>query len=131
MVLQKKKNMEQVIQHSFTTLEQSKILKEKGIEIPAMEFYSVDDEENNDGNQYRVYHQWEFVEWLRFKHQIWINVDVIGENMNEYRFVCFRSYKEKMSEYGKIIRNDNHNGRYETPQEAYSAAFDYILKNIL
>jgi hypothetical protein len=120
--------MNQTIYPSYTTLEQTKLLNEKGIEI-ATEYsgcsYDI------DGNEYKAYHQWELVEWLRVNHGIWINVDVEGRNMDRYRFICFRSHSERVSEYSKHIKDDTYNGRYDKPQDALSAAFDYVLNNLI
>jgi hypothetical protein len=75
--------------------------------------------------------QWQVVEWLRVNYGIWINVDVEGRNMDRYKFVCFRSHSERVSEYSKHIKDDTYNGRYDKPQDALSAAFDYVLNNLI
>ena len=66
--------------------------------------------------------QWVVVEWLRIVHGIWVHVE-----------------KGKASDnYGYRIQDINGNKScYEVnfaktlPQEAYSAAFDYILNNLI
>lgn len=73
-----------------------------------------------DIHQY-AYQQWEIVEWLRINHGMWVSVDV-DKNRTErdYFFI--------------ITQKNNHSWSecyFKTPQEAYSAAFDYILKNML
>ena len=150
---------QQSIERTYTTSEQSKLLKEKGFDFQVCRFYTkpnakifaVDEHgrhypikntpkklyvigENfvlKDENAIPAPEQWQVCEWLRINHGIWISVDVEGRNMDRYRFVCFRSHSERVSEYVKHINDDTHNGRYDTPQEAYSAAFDYILKKLI
>jgi len=134
--------MNQPIEPTYTTFEQSKLLKEKGIEIPTDEcLFFVDDINNHeehqiknrddvfDGgigynvaeNEYRVYHQWELVEWLRVKHSIWISVQPNEPfTDNDWCNNIFINLKLQFAFEG-----------YSSPQEAYSAAFDYVLNNLI
>jgi hypothetical protein len=67
--------------------------------------------------------QWQVVEWLRVNHGIWVEV-------RYYKFVKMFIYE--------IVGLNNNKGmtsrgveHFDTPQEAYSAAFDYIKDNNL
>jgi len=87
--------MTQEINPTYTTFEQSKLLKSKSIEIDTEEVLIYIDEVNNtrehqlknrndvwevevdnvvDENEYRLYHQWQIIEWLRLEHNIFIQV---------------------------------------------------------
>ena len=65
--------------------------------------------------------QWQVVEWLRVNPGIWIDI----------------RYMDNVAEFGYIITsipiNTEHNEKYyfSSPQEAISAAFDYIRENNL
>lgn len=85
-----------------------------------------------------AYEQWQVVEWLRIKYNIELSAQV-----------NFYNRKEKLGYFytlDKFDSNDIHDGKdydieqmnlvgekkgFNTPQEAYSAAFDYILKNLI
>ena len=132
------------IKPTYISFEQAKWLKEKAFEIDTEEVLFYRDEINNieehqiknrdviyngssinykvDEDEYRTYHQWEVCEWLRVNHGIWVYV-----------------LKGKASDnYGYRIQDvDGDKSCYEVnftkvnPQEAYSAAFDYIKDNNL
>ncbi len=118
--------MNQTIEPTYVTFEQAKLLKEIGFEGIEID-YGLNQMLNNSNPP----QQWQVVEWLRVNHKIWINVDVEGRNMDRYKFICFRSHNERVSEYVKHINDDTHNGRYDKPQDALSAAFDYVLNNMI
>jgi hypothetical protein len=63
--------------------------------------------------------QWQVVEWLRLNHNIWVSVNIHFDD----------------TWYFEISKNSNKiylDWKYlQTPQEAYSAAFDYILNNLI
>jgi hypothetical protein len=135
--------MNQTIERTYVTLSQAKLLKDK-FDVPCRMCVADDDERplpfnslgrdlhvNSKHPYYSAPEQWELVEWLRVNHGIWINVDVEGRNMDRYKFVCFRSHSERVSEYSKHIKDDTYNGRYDKPQDALSAAFDYVLNKLI
>ena len=71
-----------------------------------------------------VTEQWLVVEWLRVNHGIWIEV-VISEN---------KKFESEIYNTKNLITKhifDKHSELYNTPQEAYSTAFDYIKENNL
>jgi hypothetical protein len=61
------------------------------------------------------------VEWLRVKHSIWVCVD--REEGSAYWKFNIRLLQLKGHKYGGF------GGEFNSPQEAYSAAFDYIKDN--
>ena len=67
--------------------------------------------------------QHQVVEWLWLNHGIWVAVTING--LDKLFNFDIHNYKQKGS-LGNI-----QNGGYKSPQEAYSAAFDYIKENDL
>lgn len=61
-------------------------------------------------------------EWLRINHDIWIEVYI--DDNKTFGYLISRFTKDGRLDY-PLIRNFN------SPQEATSVAFDYILKEIL
>jgi hypothetical protein len=145
--------MTQEIKPTYVTFEQAKWLKEKGYEIDTDEVLFCRDEINNieehqlknrdviynatsinykvGENEYRIYHQWEFVEWLRITHGIWVSVNIAMDDK-----WYFELYNLKDKRNAEIIIEDevviaNVTDFHNSPQEAYSAAFDYILNNLI
>ena len=78
----------------------------------------------------RIYapEQWEVIEWLRLKYEIHILV------VPYYAYNILKGY---IWNTGGLITMQNINsvlkrsGEHSTPQQAYSAAFDYILKELI
>lgn len=97
-----------------------------------------DNSYDNDGKVYTVYYQEKIVpfsiephhlvEWLRVNHGIWVRAE--GDNYGEYWFaklsVCSKKVWENLELRTKILKSAFYMGEYRSPQEAYSAAFDYI-----
>jgi hypothetical protein len=132
----------------YVTFEQAKKLKEKGPKFKSQynqwllaedkgddskKFICHSDDLSNytyvdDETEHNVYHclsipeHWQIVEWLRVNHGIWVYV-------RNFETVDFCSYILQKGE--SLIAFNNENKGYETPQEAYSAAFDYILNNLI
>jgi hypothetical protein len=128
------------IKPTYVTFEQAKWLKEKGFNEPCDSIYKEDGEfqsyknfgdirthfKNSEPINPKTWHrydtsapeQWQVVEWLRINHGIWIWVE---NYPNEDNFTP-QIPKANLS---KIL------GYYKSPQEAYSAAFDYIKDNNL
>jgi hypothetical protein len=65
--------------------------------------------------------QWQVADWLRLKHDIWVSVGVTPN-------LWF--YSIHIPSTGKPIISTSNNC-YDSPQEAYSAGIDYILKNLI
>jgi hypothetical protein len=72
---------------------------------------------------YHAPEQWEVVEWLIVNHGIWVSTDFseVDESF---------TYKIHLIKSNKLPRIFTDCG-YDSSQEAYSAAFDYILSNNL
>jgi len=125
----------------YITFEQAKWFKEKGYEIDTDEVLFCRDEINNieehqiknrdviynvgilymvDENEYRVYEQHQVVDWLLEKHGIWITVTSISQESWQWHIT------KPGDSLGKLYQED-----FYSPQEAYSAAFDYIKNNNL
>jgi hypothetical protein len=73
--------------------------------------------------------QWQVIEWLRINHGIWVSVKIIKWN-----------YEKDIIKFNYNICKLNSNNpsniidfqyNFDTPQAAYSAAFDYILTNLI
>lgn len=102
-----------------------KLLKEKGLDI-----------EIDYGLQQVLNHKnkpeiWQVVEWLRLEHNIWIECRHITTfNINRFHVIVW-NYKDKL-DY-KTIHCDNDIGYkvWDTPKEAYLAAIDYTLKELI
>jgi hypothetical protein len=84
--------------------------------------------ENNGDGVYEAPEQHHVVDWLLEKHNIWINVSI--DIKRNFYYQCnnlalglnINNYPENMSKP---------NERFQSPQEAYSASFDYIKDNNL
>jgi hypothetical protein len=134
------------IKPTYVTFEQAKLLKEKNYEIDTEEVLFCIDEVNNieehqiknreviydggllhslDENEYRVYHQWQVCEWLRVNHGIWVSVAIFVKRDETVVWV-YDIYKNNY-----IIEQFQRSKGFNSPQEAYSAAFDYILKEMV
>jgi hypothetical protein len=136
---------QQSIEPSYITSEQSKLLKKKGFDWQVCRFYTkpnakifaVDEHgryypikntpkklyvigENfvlKDENAIPAPEQWEVCEWLRLNHGIWISVQP-NEPFTDNDW-CNKIYTDLKLQFAFE--------GYSKPQEAYSAAFDYVL----
>lgn len=121
------------IQPTYVTFEQAKLLKEKGM-IVSCGAYQI--EEGNRLIDWRYTpatfkltphflpapEQWQVVEWLRIKHNIWI------EAMKSYGVNGIYKYCIDTSNKFQLVETEY---KFKSPQEAYSAAFDYVLKELI
>jgi hypothetical protein len=143
------------IKLTHVTFTQSKLLKEKGfIQTERPSYLLVPFEETNNlkinpndlkiGDLIGHYipkktinapEQWMVVEWLRVKHSINVEANYLS-NISKYRWLSkpmniipksFKTTKEYRNAVDKYYGKENFN----TPQEAYSAAFDYVLKELI
>jgi len=133
----------QEIKPTYTTFEQSKLLKEKGFksksryydgsgklveppDIPENDYRHT----NNEMQRFR----WEapeqhvVVEWLRVNHGIWVYVKRCCEIRNNEAFDKFQPIIEFIPQIKFDITDLP---TFDSPQEAYSAAFDYVLNNLI
>jgi hypothetical protein len=122
----------------YVTFDQAKWLKEKGFDYHKIfqdfaDYYDYYDSQVQgrlhvsdfsedkypDDKWIAVPEQWQVVEWLRVNHGVWVYVK-LGYG---HEFVI-----QKALVPFEIIYAD---GTFNSPQEAYSAAFDYILKELI
>ena len=131
---------QQKIEPHYVDFATAKWLKEKGFDVPCKQrfwvgfegdFHFQDDclllnYNNYDDSSITYYsapEQHQVIEWLRVNHGIWIAITING--LDKLFTFDIHNYKQQGS-LGNI-----QNGGYNSPQEAYSAAFDYIRKNNL
>jgi hypothetical protein len=118
------------IEPKYVTFEQAKWLKEIGFNLPTLNWYHRGNKKFNTNDllfsmnkltdNYSAPEQWEVVEWLRIYHSIWIEIKCFKSG------ICGFSIWLIQKEYYEVERVELY-----SPQEAYSAAFDYIKNNNL
>lgn len=128
------------IKPTYVTFEQAKLIKEKDFDFWVSKHYCFEEPEKlRCSNGFKmprcspqtppfnymkldgVYYapeQWQVIEWLRLKHGIWISTDFDGKVWFEVITI--------LPDKNRLVQN-GHN----SPQEAYSAAFDYVLKELI
>lgn len=139
------------IEPTYLTFEQAKLLKEKGFDLPCKQRFWVgyenqehfqDNCTNENWNNYddssTIYYsapeQWQVVEWLRINHnidlQVICNYSKLGRT---YRMgIIFINKKNKIDTIFIRPKDYEHEFiEFNSPQEAYSAAFDYVLKELI
>jgi hypothetical protein len=145
--------MSNQIQPHYVTFEQAKWLKEKGFDVNVKSYYTTSEEftpkdyyyfgneinYNSPVNDVNTINgtisrpeQHQVVEWLRVNHGIWIEVRHIKTfGINRFHIMIW-DYKNT-EDYMTIYHDGVGPGYkvWDTPQEAYSAAFDDILNNLL
>jgi hypothetical protein len=131
------------IKPTYATFEQAKKFKEKGFDARCQNTISLQAEgevRNSHQNEYIDWNnfipstnpslgkcyiscpeQWQVVEWLRLTHGIWISPYMASS-------ISWGFHVLRVSDGHVIGRNE---GLVNSPQEAYSAAFDYILNNLI
>jgi hypothetical protein len=77
--------------------------------------------------------QWQIVEWLRVNHGIHIEVscDVYGELWYAKLHVCSKEVWEDLDKRHNILTAHHKFNEHKSKQEAYSTAFDHILKELI
>jgi len=142
---------------TYVTFEQAKWLKEKGFDEECKNVYYGDTEDddllqNNEPvtpssdyilGEWDCYapEQHQVVEWLRINHEI--EVSALRYTFSKGKFVG-KKYMFLVEKYKKNFNPDldeyhfeeeplesSRELNYNSPQEAYSAAFDYIISNNL
>jgi hypothetical protein len=121
------------IQSTHATFEQAKLLKEKGFNISCKEGWYVAQLDpykgqlfpDDTGGKHEIEkpEQWQIVEWLRVNHGIWVDVTWGTYNNKNVWYYGISKIGIKSPYITKPY--------YDSPQEAYSAAFDYILNNLI
>jgi hypothetical protein len=132
------------IQPTYVTFQQAKLLKEKAFRVQCLEWFDKDgnpppnkfafirSSEYEMKDIYLQPEQWQVVEWLRVKHGIIIELLVDGwkdDNCVSEEFLCYRIFIWQIGKPKPHYNDDL--GALPTLQEAYSVAFDYILKELI
>jgi len=123
------------IKPTYVSFEQASLLKEKGFDEITKSIYQYENlVVNNDYVNFRnslfsydhfeisAPEQWQVVEWLRINHGIFVWVAGYRDKSNRITF-DFYFDKQKL--------NEKKSNFFKTPQEAYSAAFDYTFKRLI
>jgi hypothetical protein len=127
------------IQEAYCSFEVSKLLKEKGCDLPAqlIHYYPPRKKDNVHlgpgwGRKYNYYvnqpkdgseriHSFTHalaIEWIRVNFGIWITVGYLGDGYN-----CTIQNKEGYTKKAM--------GNFNSPTEAYEAAIKYTLQNLI
>lgn len=123
-----------MIQPKYVTFDQSKKLKIKGFNEECSSLYNEQGEPsstkmgmnglpNNYTGFYAKPEQWQVVEWLLEEYGIYISVDMLHDE-GETGFWYY--IRQKKDDDEAVCSKE-----YPSPQEAYSAAFDYVLNNLI
>lgn len=139
-----------IIEPAYVTFGQAKLLKEKGFNVEVFSYFKS---KTSIWNQYPHYEQdpddwnsvqysgswsrpeqWQVVEWLRVVHGINIlpieNYRYPDSIMERWKYQIVNKQEKDRDIFNKkfYIESDF---EFNSPQETYSAAFDYILNNNL
>lgn len=84
------------------------------------------------------YEQWQVVEWLRINHGIWVEVNygiyhAVKGTFSDTDLYGFYFTIKSIDEKDVYIFGDEEDivNWFDSPQEAYSEAFDYVLNNLI
>jgi hypothetical protein len=132
--------MNNKIESCYVDFNTAKLLKEKGFDeitdtifminhSTEVVFENINGLKHSDGNNPFISRpeQWEVVEWLRINHGIEIEItkDRTAKWSNNY-------YNHSIFKNDILVHQRQLGGtKPNTPQEVYSAAFDYILTNLI
>jgi hypothetical protein len=131
------------IQPAYVSYEQAKLLKEKGFDvlcrnrltslIDSSGKYETPQNFNKYLNAVSLPEQWQVVEWLLKTHNIFLWAQPYADRATFQPYWVYMNEKSKkaplqyhLSGNASICGSD-----YKSPQEAYSASFDYILKELI
>jgi hypothetical protein len=133
------------IKPTYVTFEQAKWLKEKGFDEQCLTIYqdgeilqlksTISNSQFMTSRNYSATEQHVVVEWLRINHGIWIEVkhnphSQGNKGLWEYLVTPIFEKGHILTSLDSPKRIGNGCG-VASPQEAYSAAFDYILNNLI
>jgi hypothetical protein len=124
------------IEPTYVSYEQAKLLKEKGFDIYCTHGYFEHgdtqlrlwlDGEPADSALANAPEQWQVCEGLRINFGIWVSINIAIDGK-----WYFELYDLKDKRNAEILINDESiTDFYPSPQEAYSAAFGYLLKELI
>ncbi len=126
------------IKSTYVTFEQAKILSNLGLDSkPFPKQYLIKTGEFSTDPIMDYYNQktvaapeqWQVIEWLHIKHGVQIFLDYTF--YDGFHYGC--KFVESSGDFGEIWKEgiDNDIDGCDTPQEAYSFTFDYILKKLI
>jgi hypothetical protein len=117
------------IEPTYVSFEQAKLLKEKGFDQRS-ELYRY----NSKGELsllegINAPEQWQVVEFLRVNHDIWIQVSISKYGV----FYCniLQNQPTKSIDIPMTYEMICQLNDFNSPQKAYSSAFDYVLKELI
>lgn len=127
------------IKPTYVTFEQAKLLKDNKFDVLCNCYYFVGDTGNNvnhfvnepkttlkkwneDGLCISAPEQWQVIEWLRVNHDIWITSSILKDD--EWHYLLRRKVNNWNVEFPT-------KETFNSPQEAYSKAFDYIFEKLI
>ena len=129
------------IKPTYVTFEQAKLLKKKGFNMSYRKYYNEDSTEILHTSKYSILNksyrikapeQWQVVEWLRINHGIHITYGCdYNWKLKEYRDKAKFYYIIDFDLLDSMDEKLNPKFLFNSPQEAYSAAFDYVLTKLI
>ena len=132
------------IEPHYVDFNTAKLLKEKGFNISCKEGWYVAQLDpykgqlfpDDTGGKHEIEkpEQWQVAEWLRVNHDIDLqDICNYGRLGRTYRMgIIFINKKEEVDTiFLRPIDTPFEFIEFKSPQEAYSAAFDYILKELI
>lgn len=130
------------VQPAFVTFEQAKLLKQKGFDERSNCFYKKSKTYVHEsscahraiGDNLIAAQHWQVVEWLWETYGIDVSVIPCKEKGTRSVEFQFRVINFSDPEIDEVLFEHQYNTRdsqHTTRREAYSAAIDYILKNLL
>jgi hypothetical protein len=124
----------QFVQSSFLVRESDAVMcpdkGKNGIEVYAYSDRIFRDYNFKNSEDFiSVPEQWQVIEWLRINHGIWVYVKKLDDSWLDLRSWIWVVRKQNNSyPFSTVVNSEKPN---DCPQEAYSAAFDYVLKNLI
>jgi hypothetical protein len=140
------------IKPTYVTFEQAKLLKEKGFDVECKYYFDIEFKEltfhiGDVGDTYKnselvdkisAPEQWQVIEWLRIKHGVWIYAlpcaDIIDDKTSTFKpNGKWISHCDDVTINKPMVASDTIfiSLEFNSPQEAYSAAFDYVLTKLI
>lgn len=139
------------IEPAYVNFEQAKKLKEKGFKELCNSVYDAHDKsviENHSKSNYNNWNDdkysvvisrpehWQVIEWLRLNHDIWIGLIADCDYKFKFEVNTWSWYEnEKCYRLGHRVLGEtfwNTSSKpFDSPQEATSAAIDYVLDKLI
>jgi hypothetical protein len=129
------------ITSTHVTFEQAKVLKEKGFDLEVIKYWNgigkyFDFKNYFNWNQSKDFisipEQWQVIEWLRFNHGIWIAITSHSSGCYYPKLqICSDDVWDDYELRNKVLSGNRELFEFISPQDAYSAAFDYVLNKLI